>query len=241
MTFDLSVVMPAYREADALRQLLPLLIPAIQELTDSYEIIIADSMKALDETSEVCAAHGVRHIRRSGGEAYGDAVRSGIQTSTGRMVLLMDADGSHNPRDIARLWSARDNYNIVIGSRYVSGGKTENPLILIWMSRVLNYLYRFAFRLSVNDVSNSFRLYRGDQLRSIELISDDFDIVEEILIRLVFGPCNATVTEVPVLFEKRKAGESKRNLPAFMLSYLDSIRTMTKFRAAELKKTRRGS
>ena len=178
-------------------------------------------------------------MHRTGGNAYGDAVRTGIKASIGEYVLLMDADGSHNPRDIARLWLARKDSDIVIGSRYVKGGRTENPLILIWMSRILNYLYRFAFGLPVSDVSNSFRLYRGEQLRSISLVSGDFDIVEEILIRLTFGLTDATVAEVPVTFEKRKAGDSKRNLPAFLLSYMGSIMTMRKFRAAELSRRRR--
>lgn len=236
---ELSIVMPAYREADALRQLLPSLVPAVNALSALTEIIVADSLEPLDDTASVCANHGVRHIHRTGGNSYGDAVRTGIQASTGEFVLLMDADGSHNPKDIARLWSVRSTRDIVIGSRYVKGGRTENPVILIWMSRVLNYLYRFAFGLPVADVSNSFRLYRGDQLRSVSLVSTDFDIVEEILIRLTFGAAKATVVEVPVTFEKRKAGESKRNLFAFMFSYMGSIMTMRKFRASELSKGRR--
>jgi dolichol-phosphate mannosyltransferase len=228
--------MPAYREAGALRQLLPVLIPAVRALSESSEIVVSDSMTPLDDTAEVCAENGVTHLYRTGGNAYGDAVRTGIAASQGRYVLLMDADGSHNPKDIARLWNARDQADIVIGSRYVRGGSTENPAVLIWMSRTLNYLYKFAFSLKVDDVSNSFRLYRGEQLRSLTLLSSDFDIVEEILIRLAYGKARATVVEVPVTFEQRKAGESKRNLPAFMLSYLKSIRKMRQFMAEEKSK-----
>jgi dolichol-phosphate mannosyltransferase len=226
--------MPAYREAEALRKLLPLLVPAVKALSERSEIIVADSMEPLDDTAAVCNEHGVRHIRRTGGNAYGDAIRTGIDHSAGRYVLLMDADGSHNPRDLERLWVERSGHDIVIGSRYVKGGRTENPVVLIWMSRVLNYTYKFAFGLPVNDVSNSFRLYRGDQLRSLDLVSNNFDIVEEILIRLVEGVTKATVIEVPVTFETRKAGETKRDLVAFVFSYIDSILTLRKFRKAEL-------
>jgi dolichol-phosphate mannosyltransferase len=233
--------MPAYREAAALRQLLPVLVPAVKALSEQAEIIVADSMEPLDDTAAVCREYGVIHLRRTGGNAYGDAVRTGIDNSTGRHVLLMDADGSHSPRDLERLWAARHGHDIVIGSRYVKGGHTENPAILIWMSRVLNYMYKFAFSLPVNDISNSFRLYRGDQLRSLELISDNFDIVEEILIRLVVGPSKATVTEVPVTFETRKAGETKRDLVAFMFSYIGSILTLRKFRKAELSRQKAGA
>ncbi len=230
---ELSVVMPAYREADSLRTLLPRLIPAIAALTAEAEIIVADSMTPLDDTEAVCRENGVIHLPRTGGESYGDAVCSGIAASRGRLVLLMDADGSHNPAFVASLWQQRDRADIVIGSRYVKGGSTENPAILILMSRMLNLAYRFAFRLPAYDVSNSFRLYHGQPLRNLHLVSKNFDIVEEILIRLVYGPSHSTVVEVPVTFEQRKAGESKRNLLVFLASYVDSMRKMQKFRKEE--------
>lgn len=235
-TCELSVVLPAYREADALRRLLPRLTGALTRLAVEGEIVVVDAIEPMDDTADVCSQFGGRHIRRTGGNTYGDAVRSGIRAAQGKYILFMDADGSHNPDEIERLWSARDRSEIVIGSRYVSGGATQNPFILILMSRVLNCLYEFAFWLPVRDVSNSFRLYRSAQLRSVELVSNNFEIVEEILIRLISGPAGATVSEVPVTFEKRKAGESKRNLPAFMLSYLASIARLRRFRAVELKR-----
>lgn len=233
---ELSVVLPAYREADSLHIVLPRLVPVVAAASASSEIIVSDSMEPLDNTEAVCAENGVVHIRRSGGNTYGDAVRSGIQRSRGRFVLLMDADGSHNPQVVTDLWRNRHKAEIVIGSRYVKGGATENPALLILMSRVLNYAYQFAFRLPVSDVSNSLRLYHGDQLRSLHLVSNNFDIVEEILIRLVTGRTHSTVLEVPMTFEQRKAGVSKRNLPAFMLSYLSSMRKMQRFRSEELAK-----
>lgn len=237
---DLTIVMPAYREAEVLRQFLPVLMKAAKSLTPNCEVLVIDAMSPLDETKQVCEKAGATHIYRSGGNAYGDAVRTGIHQSKGEHVLFMDADGSHNPSDLPSLWQQRQAYDIVIGSRYVSGGNTENPAILIWMSRVVNQVYRIAFGLPVKDVSNSFRLYRGEPLRALTLESNDFDIVEEILIRLMCGAARATVTEVPITFERRKAGESKRRLTAFAMSYLESIRKMRRFRASEIRKGRAG-
>jgi dolichol-phosphate mannosyltransferase len=237
---ELSVVLPAYRVADSLRILLPKLVPIVGAVSADAEIIVSDAMDPLDDTEAVCAQNDVIHIRRSGGNSYGDAVRSGIQRSRGRFVLLMDADGSHNPQVVPELWRSRDMAEIVIGSRYVKGGATENPAVLILMSRILNYAYQIAFRLPASDVSNSLRLYRGQQLRSLHLVSNNFDIVEEILIRLVSGRTHSTVLEIPMTFEQRKAGESKRNLPAFMLSYLSSMRRMQRFRREELARQNSG-
>lgn len=236
---ELSIVMPAYREARALETFLPRLIGEAGKLTPSFEVLVVDTMEPVDDTQAVVEAAGARHIFRTGGNFYGDAVRTGIANARGQYVLFMDGDGSHNPLEMQKLWDRHKDFDIVIGSRYVRGGQTENPAILIWMSRAINYVYRVVFGLNVKDVSNSFRIYRGDLLRTLTLESNDFDIVEEILLRLVFGISKARVTEVPVTFEQRKAGESKRKLGKFALSYISSIRKMLHFRKSEQQKLRK--
>lgn len=228
----LSVVLPAYREDASLAELLPKLKNHVAELTPSHEIVVIDASTPLDRTAEVCRANSVRHVHRRGGERYGDAVRTGIAEARGRWILFMDADGSHNPAHLARLWAKRDRYDIVIGSRYVKGGETENPWILIAMSFAVNLVFRIAFQLNCRDVTNSFRLYRGEPLRSLRLVANDFDIIEEILIKIVAGPTHGTVIEVPVVFERRKAGESKRNLIEFAFSYFATLARLRKFREA---------
>ena len=236
---ELSVVLPAYREAESLMTLLPVLKARVAELTGDFEILVVDTEQPIDQTAEVCAAAGVRHIHRRGGNNYGDAVRTGIAETRGTSVVFMDADGSHNPIHLKNLWQERDGYTVVIGSRYVRGGVTENPFILIAMSYAVNLTFRIAFQLKANDVTNSFRLYRGDPLRALHLDSNDFDIVEELLIKLVTGRAHATVKEVPVVFERRKAGESKRNLREFAISYLQTLIRLRKFRGEALQDARR--
>jgi dolichol-phosphate mannosyltransferase len=235
---DLSIVIPAYREARALETFLPRLLAEASALTPSFEVLIVDTMEPIDDTQAVAQSAGARHLFRTGGNFYGNAVNTGIDNARGKYLLFMDGDGSHNPIEMKKLWSLHEQFDIVIGSRYIAGGQTENPAILIWMSQAINYIYRLVFRLNVHDVSNSFRIYRADPLRLLTLESNDFDIVEEILLRLVFGPSKATVTEVPVTFEQRKAGESKRKLLKFALSYISSIRKMHRFRKSEQQRSK---
>jgi dolichol-phosphate mannosyltransferase len=232
---ELSIVLPAYREAESLATLLPVLKAKAAELTSNFEILVIDTEQPMDHTAEVCAAAGVRHIHRRGGNNYGDAVRTGIAESRGDSVIFMDADGSHNPIHLKGLWGEREGYLVVIGSRYVRGGVTENPFILIAMSYAVNLTFRIAFQLKASDVTNSFRLYRGNPLRALHLDSNDFDIVEELLIKLVTGRAHASVKEVPVVFERRKAGESKRNLREFAVSYVQTLIRLRKFRAEALR------
>jgi dolichol-phosphate mannosyltransferase len=212
----LSIIVPAYKEEEALRKLLPLLLAEATKLDDAVEILVIDSRQMLDDTGQVCRDSGVRHIRRRGGDLYGDAVRTGIEEAQGKYILLMDADGSHNPAHIRRLWAERANHDVVIGSRYVDQGATENPRSLVFMSWVVNVIFRVVFRLHCKDVSNSFRLYRAEVLKPLHLRSRNFDVVEELLILL----SSKRIIEVPITFEKRKAGKSKRNLMVFAISYL---------------------
>jgi dolichol-phosphate mannosyltransferase len=216
---EVTVVLPAYKEAESLKSLLPQLKAALALIVRHYEILVIDARVSVDETLEVCERNQIRHVFRRNGNFYGDAVRTGIQESRGEHILIMDADGSHNPAEIASLWLHRNNFDVVIGSRYSDGGSTENPRILIFMSWLVNLTFRVCFRLSCKDVTNSFRLYRGARLRAVRLQSQNFDIVEELLIKICSGPDAGTWKEVPIKFERRKAGESKRNLFAFALTY----------------------
>ena len=232
---DLTVMLPAYKEADTLRELLPAIKSAAAALTPRFEVLILDTQTAMDDTEAVCALNGVRHIRRSGGNQYGDAIRTGIAAARGQHLLCMDADGSHSPSYFASMWAQREHADIVIGSRYVAGGHTENPAILIWMSYIVNLTFRVVFHLNARDVTNSFRLYRTAILKPMHLGSDDFDILEEILIRAVTHRPAATVIEVPVTFGRRKAGESKRKLVQFALGYLKTLQKLRRFQRAERK------
>ena len=140
---SVSVVLPAYEEAENLKRLLP-------EITD-----------ALDHTQEICEQNHCTYLRREGGNLYGDAIRTGIRRAKMDYLLIMDADGSHNPKDILRLYDAMRSTgsDVIIGSRYADGGETDNSGILILMSYLVNIVYRVLFHLDARDVSDSFRMY----------------------------------------------------------------------------------
>src|ERR1700712_3772030 len=226
---DLSVVIPAYLEGENLPALLPEIKAACAALTPNYEVLIVDTQTDMDNTAEVCAANGVRHINRYGGNQYGDAIRTAIAEAKGEYMLCMDADGSHSPSYFAAMWAEREKNEITIGSRYAAGGHTENPAILIWMSYVVNLTFRLAFSIKAKDVTNSFRLYRRSLLTPMKLESDDFDILEEILIKAVIRRPPAVIGEVPMNFARRRAGESKRKLLQFAFGYIKTLKRLHSF------------
>jgi dolichol-phosphate mannosyltransferase len=229
---ELSITIAAYREAENLAVMLPLIKAAAEALTPRYEVLIVDTEQPMDNTAEICAANGVRHVHRSGGNSYGDAIRTIIAEARGAYLLNMDGDGSHSPDYFAAMWAEREPYDIVIGSRYAKGGHTENPAILVFMSYVLNLTFRIAFSIRAKDVTNSFRLYRRDVLTPLRLESNDFDVLEEVLIKATLRNPPARIGEVPVTFGRRKAGESKRKLAQFAFGYMKTLQRMRSFATA---------
>ena len=232
-----SVILPAYGEAANLNLLLPRLKAELSTFGVSAEVLVVDSLQPLDDTEEVCRRHEVRHVRRAGGDTYGDAIRTGIANSQGVYVFIMDADGSHSPEFLRELWQLRTNGTIVIASRYVPGGATDNPRLTVAMSNLLNLFYSRVLNLPVVDVSNSLRLYDGPSLRNLELSCRHFDVQEEILVKLLWEG-SQQVVEIPYHFQNRSHGRSKRTLLVFTFHFLRSLLVFYRLRGRLRRKQR---
>ena len=218
-----SVLIPAYLEEENLRVLLPRIVKSLLEMGVTYEVLVIDTMTPMDQTGLICDEVKVRYINRKNGNNYGDAIRTGIATCTGKYVIFMDADGSHSPEFIKNLYANRVGFDVVIASRYVAGGGSDNTKTLQLMSWAVNFIYSWLFQLKCKDVSNSFKLYDGDLLRSISLKCDNFDIVEEILIKLKRKKKDLKIVELPYMFKERMFGHTKRNLLSFVFSYIFTL------------------
>ena len=224
MKSGISIIIPAYREAANLQLLLPDIHKTLENLSTPYEILVVDTLQPLDHTQEVCEHFHARYLTREHGNFYGNAVRTGIRQAQYSLTVIMDGDGSHDVRDILRMLETmeKDNLDLVIGSRYIDGGGSFNGPVSKFMSATLNFIFRLFFHIKVQDFSNSFRMYRSEQLKKLDLQCNNFDLVEEILIRLA-AQKDFHFREIPIVFSKRKAGSSKRKLIPFIISYLGTI------------------
>jgi dolichol-phosphate mannosyltransferase len=218
-TKKLSIIIPAYKEEENLSIILPKIISTVNELSVGCEILVIDTQSKMDATEDVCAIHKVRYINRTGGNYYGDAVRTGIAHAEGEHVIFMDADGSHTPEFIQKLYAERDGYDVVVASRYIKGGETDNSKALVYMSLVLNNIYSVVLGLDCKDVSNSFKQYRKSDIKNLHLTCNNFDIVEELLFKLKRSKKTLSIKEVPFAFKKRMFGETKRNLVVFIATF----------------------
>ena len=223
LNMNLTILIPAFREEENLRIIIPEIVSECNRNTTTFEIIVIGPREQADESSIVCQEHGVRYVERTGGDDYGDAIRTGLEMAFGTYILVMDADGSHDPNMISALCKSAEDAEVVIASRYVEGGSTDNPTILIILSKIVNICYRIVLGVNVLDISNSFKLYRAKDIKSLDLKCKNFDIVEEILFKLVQQNPAIRIKEIPTVFRKRMFGRTKRSLIRFVVTYVFTL------------------
>jgi len=210
----LLIMLCTYNE----RQNLETLIPEIFAQVPAANVLVIDD-NSPDGTGscvdEMAASDSRIHaLHRPGKLGLGTATVAGFRYAIDQnydLVVNLDADWSHPPRFIPSLLAAIDEADVVIGSRYVSGGSVTNwPWTRQLMSWALNCYARTVLGLTTRDNSGSFRCYRVSQLRKVDwsrIRASGYAIEEEILFRL--KRCGARMVEVPISFEERKFGETK--------------------------------
>lgn len=223
---DLSVVVLALDEDENLGILLPELRAALAGLGVRSEVLVVTGEHD-PPCVTIASSPAVRCVpqRRSG---YGGALWTGIEEAKGAFLLTMDADLSHSPVFVERLWSGRHGADVTIASRWVAGGKARMSTRRLWLSRTLNSVYSRGLSLGARDVSSGFRLYRTDLLRGRHLRARDFDILQEILVRLVQE--GHSIAEMPFEYAPRRHGRSRARLLRFAIAYARTFWTLWRLR-----------
>lgn len=209
-----AIVIPTYNE----RENIALLVTNIFELElDSAVIVVDDSSPdgTGELADELAGEYPSLHvIHRPGKLGLGTAHIAGMKSALDRgmdYILTMDADFSHHPHYIPDVLAALEQYDVVIGSRYVPGGGTlycTPPRRAL--SRGANLFARTVLSLSAGDATAGFRAYRRAVLESIALdaiVSNGYSFLIEMLYR-----CQRQgwrIGEVPIVFENRQRGASK--------------------------------
>lgn len=213
---DLTVLLPVLDERDNLAVLLPRLERVLAELGCHTEILVVDG-GSRDDTCEIAAALGARVlVQRETG--YGAALREGFAVASSEYILTLDADLSHDPDFIIKLWRARQQADILIASRYVRGGVAFMPWERRVLSRVLNRFFSIGLGLPVHDLSSGFRLYRRAVLAELSLRGRHFDIAEEILVKGYAAGWR--VCELPFTYFPRARGSSHARIVRFGIDLL---------------------
>ncbi len=231
---DSLVIIPTYNEKDNIR----LIIDAVVALPKTFDILIVDDGSP-DGTGEIVkeiqqkglGETKLHLIEREGKLGLGTAYITGFKFAIEKgydFIFEMDADFSHNPKDLVRLYEAcsKNGNDLAVGSRYISGVNVVNwPMGRVIMSYFASIYVRFITGMPVNDTTAGFVCFRRKVLETIDLdhikfIGYAFQI-EMKFTALKFG---FKICEVPIVFTDRTRGKSKMSGSIFKEAFFGVIK-----------------
>jgi len=224
------VIMPTFNEAGNIERATSELIAHNPDV----DLLIVDD-NSPDGTGEIADrlalnSKKISVLHRKGKEGLGAAYIAGFKYAIEAgydFIVEMDADGSHRSQDLPKLLAVCENNDLVIGSRYVRGGKTMNwPLHRQWLSRGGNLYAKLMLGSKLNDMTAGFRVFRVSFLESMDLDSINargYSFQIEMAYRTIRS--GAKAVEVPIVFIEREIGESKMSTSIV----LEALLLMTKF------------
>ena len=207
---EVSVVIPTYNERENVE---PLVEAIEDELKGRYfELIFVDddspdgTAKLIKEMQE--QKDFLKLIERKGKNGIGSAYKKGLNEAKGDKIVQMDADFSHPPRYINDLLDALDENDVSVGSRYVEDGDRQDPLHRRIFPLIGSYLYRYGLGFPVKDFTSGFKAYNREVIEMFtQDLPDGFHFQAASLLKIFDN--GYSVKEVPIEFEKRRAGDPK--------------------------------
>jgi len=215
----LTILIPTYNEKENIKEL----IHEILNLSLDFDltVLVADD-NSPDGTGEIAQKLAerekrvkvlIRKKRRGRGAGGIDGFKAALRLNPD-YVIEMDGDFSHQPRFIPLLLKYSDKYDLVIGSRFIKGGKDlDRNFIRKLVTFLVRKFIKHKFQIPIKDVSSGFRCFKREVLEKIDLddlISIGPSVVLEILYKVFL--LDFKIREVPIVFIDRKKGKTKLNL-----------------------------
>ena len=227
------VIIPTYNEKENIEAI----ITAVMELPLEFNVLVIDDGSP-DGTAAIVKSlmdgkfkGRVHLVERSGKLGLGTAYIAGFKWAIEHKadyIFEMDADFSHNPQDLLKLYDACANQgaDLAIGSRYVTGVNVVNwPMGRVLMSYFASKYVRFVLGVDIHDTTAGFVAYKRHTLETIELDKIRFKgYAFQIEMKFTAYKCGAKIIEVPIIFVNRVLGTSKMSGGIFSEALLGVIK-----------------
>lgn len=210
------IIIPTFNEVENIAKLLREIVVA----APNVHVLVVDD-NSTDGTPEIIHRFTLQnpHIHllvRPNKTGLGDAYRAGFAWAIERgyeAVVQMDADGSHRVTDLVTLLDVANSFDVVIGSRWVKGGKIMNwPAKRYLLSKLGNIYGRLMLRITIKDATAGFRVYSGRALENAQILySTSQGYVFQLENSVRVSEAKLSVQEIPITFVEREFGESKMN------------------------------
>lgn len=224
----LSVCIPAYNEEENIGPAIEAFAAALINANIPYEFVIAND-NSKDGTQEAIQAkmeqgYPIRLINRTPPGGFGRAVRTCFEHVAGDIVAVVMADLSDDPNDLVKCYhKINEGYDAVFGSRFIEGATVKDyPRIKLLANRLGNFMLQVMFRTHHNDLTNAFKVYRSDALRTImPFYASHFNLTIEVSLGLMVR--NFRIATVPVNWYGRTWGQANFKIRELGRRYLATM------------------
>ena len=204
-----SVVLPTYNEKQNIKEMIKQLLFYIK---DNIEIIVSDD-NSPDGTWKIVRQiskknRNVKLIRRFSNKGVGPSIMDGIRKAKGDCIVWMDCDLTMPPSLVPKMVEQLKDYDVVIGSRYVKGGKDNRSFVRVVTSRLINWLANIVLNFKIKDYDSGFVAVRRQVLDNVKFDPKGHgEYCIEFLYKCIKK--GYKVKEIGYVFTERKLGESK--------------------------------
>ncbi|UCE38205.1 MAG: polyprenol monophosphomannose synthase [Thermoplasmata archaeon] len=205
----ISVIMPTYNEKENIESLIHAVLKSLQ---DEVEIVVVDD-NSPDGTWNIVEKMDDERIilvRRIDERGLASAIKRGIETAKGDVIVVMDTDFSHPPKKIPDMISALGESDIALGSRHTEGGKMEASKARVFLSKMINLFARIFLGSEIRDYTGGFLAVRKEIFRDIQIL-DEWGGYGNYCIGFLYAAKKKgyRIKEVPFVYKYRTAGETK--------------------------------
>jgi len=201
-TYAVSVIIPAYNEQKTIGSIIEETTLIMDALGTPYEIIVVDD-GSIDRTKEIACRYKATVIFNGKNQGKGYALRKGFQHAQGDIIITIDADGSHNPKEILDLINPLFNgADVVAGSRFLGRDKNHTSKLHIVGNKLINMIIMIFTRKKITDSQTGLRAFKKEFLNKTNLQSCGYEIETEITVKSLKN--GFTLKEIPISCERRK-------------------------------------